>query len=140
MAFHGYASTFDPVTQVIASTADPGDPAQVAETVTKVNEMLANRIREETVGEGALRVDYAHERISRSITDLRLLKRRAVKVNALPELISLIDNVIAEAERARDAAPRRQPQAVDAGPRAADWATAEVDEPQSLLPEFLQDI
>ncbi|MCC6651535.1 MAG: hypothetical protein IT348_10350 [Candidatus Eisenbacteria bacterium] len=135
-----HPSTFDPIATVIASTADPCDPAQVAATVTRVNEMIANRIREETVGEGALRIDYARERISGSITDLRLLKRRAGKANALPELVSLIDNVIAEAERARDAAPRRQPQTADAGPRPADWATAEIDEPQSLLPEFLQNI
>lgn len=135
-----HPSTFDPIATVIASTADPCDPAQVAATVTRVNEMMANRIREETAGEGALRIDYAHERISGSITDLRLLKRRAAKANALPELVSLIDNVIAEAERARDAAPRRQPQTADAGPRLADWATAEVEPEHGLLPDFLRDI
>lgn len=140
MPAHGYASTFDPIITVVASTADPRDPDQIASTVTKVNEMLANRVREETEGEGALRVDFAFDRISGSLTQAHLLRRRAVKVGALPEFLAIIDHVIAEAEAAREAAPRRPSQTADAGPRSADWATAELEPEHGLLPDFLRDI
>jgi hypothetical protein len=135
-----HPSTFDLIITAIASMADPRDLDQVAATVETVNQMLTDRAREETDGEGALRVDFAFERISGSIANLRLLKRRALKAGASPEFLAVIDKVLAEAERARDAAPRRQPRAADAGPRAADWATAELEPEHSLLPDFLRDI
>ncbi|MBI3202037.1 MAG: hypothetical protein HYZ29_10880 [Myxococcales bacterium] len=135
-----YPSTFDPIHHSLACVADPRDPGQVTVITSAVLQMLAERVREETEGEGELRRDFAHERIAGSLDDLRLLRRRALKAGALPEFIALIDRVIGEADAACAVAPRRVATSVDAGPRHADWATVEVEDAQSQLPEFLRDI
>lgn len=140
MAAHGFDSTFDLVERTIAAVDNPRDPEQVDVLKERVTELLAARVREEVVGEGDLRKDFAFERIDGSIASLRVLRLQALQVGAAPGFVEIIDLVISTAEAARAVAPRRAAQAVQAGSRRSAWATAEVNQTYQTLPEFLRDI
>ena len=137
--YQGYLSSFDPIIVFIRGTVDPSDSVAVALVKETVDAMLAERVREETVGQGDLRVDFARQRIDGSINVLVDSRRLAKKAGALPEFIAIIDAVLVEARAAYERAPGR-PSTPVAELRPAPWTIERSDSSQSVgVPDDLFD-
>jgi hypothetical protein len=92
MSFRGHDSGFDAILYLVLSIQNHQDPVEVDAVAAKVELELKLRVPEDDM--------YAARRTEGSIEVAKKTLRSAIAARALPRLVSIIDSVHAEAERA----------------------------------------
>lgn len=142
-----YPSTFQRPLEWLRSVDPPTDPTAVEKVRPIVVKLLAERLHEETDGQGAFRKDMARKRIAGVIEKLDHLRALACQERACPEFLALVDLVLADAREAHARAPAAASAPIaetpaDDTPPAAAWTQREVVRTTAydLLPDEFKDI